>query len=191
VRRATKIAVVGGAVSAAVVGVTFACYAPGRQGAGGHATALTRSGTAKPVDTSLPSPQVILTTAKVFRSAGQAGNRANAAALTGNQGRFARHVVDAGQQSAVRLRGRVLRTSATRLSRAETASDLQGTAAQTIGGLNGDVGRKTGTAEVDGRQKCHSWFGAYRDDVTTAGASDSREGYKFAGRSVTAVILTS
>ncbi|WEO99694.1 penicillin-binding transpeptidase domain-containing protein [Streptomyces sp. FXJ1.172] len=68
----------------------------------------------------------------------------------------------------------------------------EGTAAPTIGGLNGDVGAKTGTAEVDGRKKPDSWFVAYRDDVAAAAVvPDSGEGYKFAGKIVTALLAAS
>ncbi|MGW0476289.1 penicillin-binding transpeptidase domain-containing protein [Streptomyces coeruleorubidus] len=70
-----------------------------------------------------------------------------------------------------------------------TLTARQGTAAPTIGGLSGDVGAKTGTAEVDGRQKPNSWFIVYRDDVAAAAVvPDSGEGYKFAGRIVTALL---
>ncbi|WP_328828889.1 penicillin-binding transpeptidase domain-containing protein [Streptomyces sp. NBC_00252] len=68
----------------------------------------------------------------------------------------------------------------------------QGTAAPVIGGLSGDVGAKTGTAEVDGRQKPNSWFIAYRGDVAAAAVVPaSGEGYKFAGKVVTAVLAAS
>jgi hypothetical protein len=65
----------------------------------------------------------------------------------------------------------------------------QGTAAPTIGGLSGDVGAKTGTAEVDGQAKPNSWFIAYRGDIA-AGAvvPNTGEGYKFAGPIVTAIL---
>ncbi len=65
----------------------------------------------------------------------------------------------------------------------------EGTAAPTISGLSGDVGAKTGTAEVDGQTKPNSWFLAYRDDVASAAVvPNSGEGYKFAGKIVTAVL---
>lgn len=68
----------------------------------------------------------------------------------------------------------------------------QGTAAPVIGSLSGVVGAKTGTAEVDGRQKPNSWFVAYRDDVAAAAVvPGSGEGYKFAGKIVTAVLAAS
>lgn len=68
----------------------------------------------------------------------------------------------------------------------------QGTAAPVIGQLSGDVGAKTGTAEVDGRQKPNSWFVAYRGDMAAAAVvPGSGEGYKFAGKIVTAVLAGS
>jgi hypothetical protein len=80
----------------------------------------------------------------------------------------------------------------TALRRLMELTARQGTAAPTIGGLSGDVGAKTGTAEVDGRQKPSSWFIAYRDDVAAAAVvPDSGEGYKFAGKIVTALLAAS
>ncbi|WP_316959609.1 penicillin-binding transpeptidase domain-containing protein [Streptomyces sp. TRM68367] len=68
----------------------------------------------------------------------------------------------------------------------------QGTSAPTVRGLSGDVGAKTGTAEVDGRPKPDNWFIAYRDDVAAAAVvPDSGEGYSFAGKIVTAVLAAS
>ncbi|MBV9025577.1 MAG: penicillin-binding protein [Streptomycetaceae bacterium] len=65
----------------------------------------------------------------------------------------------------------------------------QGTAAPTIGSLSGNVGAKTGTAEVDGQAKPNSWFLAYRDDVAAAAlVPNTGEGYKFAGPIVTAIL---
>jgi Penicillin binding protein transpeptidase domain len=67
-----------------------------------------------------------------------------------------------------------------------------GTAAPTISGLSGDVGAKTGTAEVDGQTKPNSWFIAYRDDVAAAAiVPNTGEGYKYAGKIVTAILQAS
>ncbi len=67
-----------------------------------------------------------------------------------------------------------------------------GTAAPTIGGLSGDVGAKTGTAEVDGQTKPNSWFIAYRDDVAAAAVvPKTGDGYKYAGKIVTAILAAS
>ncbi len=67
-----------------------------------------------------------------------------------------------------------------------------GTAAPTISGLSGDVGAKTGTAEVDGQTLPNSWFIAYRGDVAAAAiVPKSGDGYKFAGKIVTAILAAS
>ncbi len=64
-----------------------------------------------------------------------------------------------------------------------------GTAAPAMAGLSGDIGAKTGTAEVDGQAKPNSWFVAYRDDVAAAATvPNSGEGYKFAGPIVAAIL---
>ena len=44
-----------------------------------------------------------------------------------------------------------------------------GTAAEAMAGVSGDVGAKTGSAEVDGQEKPNGWFTAYRNDVAAAG----------------------
>ncbi|MET9775446.1 penicillin-binding transpeptidase domain-containing protein [Streptomyces sp. NPDC006367] len=44
-----------------------------------------------------------------------------------------------------------------------------GTAARAMAGVSGDVGAKTGSAEVDGQEKPNGWFTAYRDDLAAAG----------------------
>ncbi|MBL1096654.1 penicillin-binding transpeptidase domain-containing protein [Streptomyces coffeae] len=43
-----------------------------------------------------------------------------------------------------------------------------GTAARAMSGLTGDIGAKTGSAEVDGQPKTNAWFTAYRDDMAAA-----------------------
>ncbi|MFI1955511.1 penicillin-binding transpeptidase domain-containing protein [Streptomyces xinghaiensis] len=43
-----------------------------------------------------------------------------------------------------------------------------GTAAEAMAGLGGDIGGKTGSAEVDGQKKPNGWFTAYRNDVAAA-----------------------
>ncbi|GAA2060325.1 penicillin-binding transpeptidase domain-containing protein [Streptomyces albiaxialis] len=43
-----------------------------------------------------------------------------------------------------------------------------GTAAKALNGLSGDVGGKTGSAEVDGQKKPNAWFTAFRGDVASA-----------------------
>ncbi|KIZ18998.1 penicillin-binding transpeptidase domain-containing protein [Streptomyces natalensis] len=43
-----------------------------------------------------------------------------------------------------------------------------GTAAEAMAGVSGDVGAKTGSAEVDNQKKPNAWFTAYRDDLAAA-----------------------
>ncbi|MFV0135375.1 penicillin-binding transpeptidase domain-containing protein [Streptomyces sp. HMX87] len=44
-----------------------------------------------------------------------------------------------------------------------------GTAVGAMAGVSGDVGAKTGTAEVDNQEKPNGWFTAYRGDLAAAG----------------------
>ncbi|BFO22264.1 hypothetical protein SHKM778_86520 [Streptomyces sp. KM77-8] len=44
----------------------------------------------------------------------------------------------------------------------------QGTAQPAMSGLGGDIGAKTGSAEVDGENNPDSWFTGFRDDVAAA-----------------------
>ena len=37
-----------------------------------------------------------------------------------------------------------------------------------MAGVSGDMGAKTGSAEVDGQKKSNGWFTAYRDDLAAA-----------------------
>ncbi|MGW0755597.1 penicillin-binding transpeptidase domain-containing protein [Streptomyces sp. NPDC002814] len=48
-----------------------------------------------------------------------------------------------------------------------------GTAAEAMAGVTGDVGAKTGSAEVDGQKKPNGWFTAYRGDLAGAGVVQS------------------
>ncbi|WP_328502800.1 penicillin-binding transpeptidase domain-containing protein [Streptomyces sp. NBC_00457] len=48
-----------------------------------------------------------------------------------------------------------------------------GTAAEAMSGVTGDVGAKTGSAEVDGQKKPNGWFTAYRGDLAGAGVVQS------------------
>ncbi|MET9256651.1 penicillin-binding transpeptidase domain-containing protein [Streptomyces sp. NPDC003717] len=73
--------------------------------------------------------------------------------------------------------GRALATASRAMSPA-TLSQLRrlmaytaasGTAAEAMAGVGGDVGAKTGSAEVDGQDKPNGWFTAYRDDLASAG----------------------
>ncbi|MFE0671859.1 penicillin-binding transpeptidase domain-containing protein [Streptomyces sp. NPDC058867] len=73
--------------------------------------------------------------------------------------------------------GRQLATAARAMS-ADTLAQLRelmaytaayGTAAEAMAGVSGDVGAKTGSAEVDNQKKPNGWFTAYRGDVAAAG----------------------
>ncbi|MFI0513938.1 penicillin-binding transpeptidase domain-containing protein [Streptomyces sp. WSLK1-5] len=68
--------------------------------------------------------------------------------------------------------------SASRTMSAGTLSQLRelmaytagyGTAAEAMSGVSGNVGAKTGSAEVDGQKKPNGWFTAYRGDLAAAG----------------------
>ncbi|MEU1053374.1 penicillin-binding transpeptidase domain-containing protein [Streptomyces sp. NPDC005876] len=48
----------------------------------------------------------------------------------------------------------------------------QGTAADAMAGLGGDIGAKTGSAEVDGQQTSNSWFTGFRDDLAAAAMTE-------------------
>ncbi|MEV0641076.1 penicillin-binding transpeptidase domain-containing protein [Streptomyces sp. NPDC050619] len=68
--------------------------------------------------------------------------------------------------------------TASRTLSAGTLSDMRelmsytaayGTAAEAMSGVTGNVGAKTGSAEVDGQKKPNGWFTAYRGDLAAAG----------------------
>ncbi|MFF7984684.1 penicillin-binding transpeptidase domain-containing protein [Streptomyces sp. NPDC007901] len=81
---------------------------------------------------------------------------------------------------------------------AGTAAQLQammnrtatsGTAAGVMRGLNGRIGAKTGSAEVDGQSKSNSWFAGYRNDIAAAAmAQDGGHGIDAAGPIVATVL---
>ncbi|MFH8239332.1 penicillin-binding transpeptidase domain-containing protein [Streptomyces sp. G6] len=48
----------------------------------------------------------------------------------------------------------------------------QGTGAAAMSGLGGDIGAKTGSAEVDGQTTSDSWFTGFRDDVAAAAMAE-------------------
>ncbi|MET9391344.1 penicillin-binding transpeptidase domain-containing protein [Streptomyces sp. NPDC006624] len=92
-----------------------------------------------------------------------------------------------------------------RLARAEglragTAAQLKqmmrltatrGTAMAAMRGLGGDIGAKTGSAEVDGNAKSDSWFTGFRDDVAAAAMTEQGgRGGDAAGPIVAAVLRT-
>ncbi|GAA3157954.1 penicillin-binding transpeptidase domain-containing protein [Streptomyces rameus] len=64
-----------------------------------------------------------------------------------------------------------------------------GTAAGVMAGLRGDVGAKTGSAEVDGEARSDSWFAGYRDDMAAAAmVQDGGHGVDAAGPIVASVL---
>ncbi|MFF0222686.1 penicillin-binding transpeptidase domain-containing protein [Streptomyces sp. NPDC004629] len=66
-----------------------------------------------------------------------------------------------------------------------------GTAAGVMAGLGGDIGAKTGSAEVDGQTRSNSWFTGYRGDIAAAAmAQDAGHGSDAAGPIVAAVLRT-
>ncbi|MEV4612736.1 penicillin-binding transpeptidase domain-containing protein [Kitasatospora sp. NPDC049258] len=80
-------------------------------------------------------------------------------------------------QVAVALRAMMARTAA------------EGTARTAMAGLDGRVGAKTGTAEVDGAPAANSWFIAYRDNVAVAAEIEGGgHGAQAAGQAVAQVL---
>ncbi|MYV48908.1 penicillin-binding transpeptidase domain-containing protein [Streptomyces sp. SID2888] len=68
---------------------------------------------------------------------------------------------------------------------------LQGTARPAMAGLTGDIGAKTGSAEVDGQAKSNSWFTGYRGDIAAAAMTqEGGHGGDAAGPIVAAVLRT-
>lgn len=66
---------------------------------------------------------------------------------------------------------------------------VSGTAAPAMRGLSGEIGAKTGSAEVDGQVKPDAWFTAYRNDVAAAAMVPSGgHGVDAAGPIVRAVL---
>ncbi|MEU8973149.1 penicillin-binding transpeptidase domain-containing protein [Streptomyces monashensis] len=64
-----------------------------------------------------------------------------------------------------------------------------GTAAGVMAGLGGDIGAKTGSAEVDGQTRSNSWFAGYRGDVAAAAMTqDGGHGIDAAGPIVATVL---
>ncbi|MET9828528.1 penicillin-binding transpeptidase domain-containing protein [Streptomyces sp. NPDC006385] len=73
-----------------------------------------------------------------------------------------------------------------------TATSPQGTAVRAMAGLSGDIGAKTGSAEVAGNATSDSWFTGFRDDVAAAAMSQQGgHGSDAAGPIVAAVLRAS
>ncbi|MEU6685630.1 penicillin-binding transpeptidase domain-containing protein [Streptomyces sp. NPDC046832] len=67
----------------------------------------------------------------------------------------------------------------------------QGTAMEAMRGIGGDIGAKTGSAEVDGNAKSNSWFTGFRGDVAAAAMTEEGgHGGDAAGPIVAAVLRT-
>ncbi|WP_405408904.1 penicillin-binding transpeptidase domain-containing protein [Streptomyces sp. NBC_01124] len=60
------------------------------------------------------------------------------------------------------------KSTASQLKQMMRLTATQGTAVNAMSGLRGDIGAKTGSAEVDGHAVSDSWFTAFRDDVAAA-----------------------
>ncbi|MFE6619515.1 penicillin-binding transpeptidase domain-containing protein [Streptomyces sp. NPDC057740] len=73
-----------------------------------------------------------------------------------------------------------------------TATSSPGTAVQVMSGLSGDIGAKTGSAEVGGEATSDSWFTGFRDDVAAAAmAQQGGHGSDAAGPIVADVLRAS
>ncbi|MEG3627213.1 penicillin-binding transpeptidase domain-containing protein [Streptomyces poriticola] len=59
-------------------------------------------------------------------------------------------------------------STAAQLKQMMRLTATQGTAASAMSGLGGDIGAKTGSAEVDGQDVSDSWFTGFRGDVAAA-----------------------
>ncbi|MFJ7293675.1 penicillin-binding transpeptidase domain-containing protein [Streptomyces collinus] len=89
-------------------------------------------------------------------------------------------------------RARGLRAStAAQLKQMMRLTATQGTAARAMAGLGGDIGAKTGSAEVDGNAKSNSWFTGFRGDIAAAAMTEEGgHGGDAAGPIVAAVLRT-
>ncbi|MBX9361229.1 penicillin-binding transpeptidase domain-containing protein [Streptomyces sp. WAC04114] len=87
---------------------------------------------------------------------------------------------------------RGLRSStAAQLKQMMRLTATQGTAAPAMARLGGDIGAKTGSAEVDGNAKSNSWFTGFRDDIAAAAMTEEGgHGGDAAGPIVAAVLRT-
>ncbi|MFJ7078413.1 penicillin-binding transpeptidase domain-containing protein [Streptomyces sp. NPDC098781] len=80
-------------------------------------------------------------------------------------------------------------STAAQLKQMMRLTATQGTAAPAMAGLGGDIGAKTGSAEVDGKATSDSWFTGFRDDVAAAAMSQQGgHGGDAAGPIVAAVL---
>ncbi|MFI2412833.1 penicillin-binding transpeptidase domain-containing protein [Streptomyces sp. NPDC018947] len=64
------------------------------------------------------------------------------------------------------------RSTADQLKRMMRLTATSGTAAAAMSGLGGDIGAKTGSAEVDGNARSDSWFTGFRNDIAAAAMTE-------------------
>ncbi|WP_338779832.1 penicillin-binding transpeptidase domain-containing protein [Streptomyces sp. DG1A-41] len=82
-------------------------------------------------------------------------------------------------------------STAAQLKQMMRLTAIQGTAEETMAGLGGDIGAKTGSAEVDGNAKSNSWFTGFRGDIAAAAMTEEGgHGGDAAGPIVAAVLRT-
>ncbi|MFJ4977443.1 penicillin-binding transpeptidase domain-containing protein [Streptomyces coeruleorubidus] len=82
-------------------------------------------------------------------------------------------------------------STAAQLKQMMRLTATQGTAREAMAGLGGDIGAKTGSAEVDGNAKSNSWFTGFRDDIAAAAMTEQGgHGGDAAGPIVAAVLRT-
>ncbi|MEV0641077.1 penicillin-binding transpeptidase domain-containing protein [Streptomyces sp. NPDC050619] len=62
--------------------------------------------------------------------------------------------------------------TASQLKQMMRLTATQGTAQEAMAGLGGDIGAKTGSAEVDGQAESNSWFTGFRNDVAAAAMTE-------------------
>lgn len=83
-------------------------------------------------------------------------------------------------------------STAAQLKQMMRLTATQGTAMEAMRGLGGDIGAKTGSAEVDGNAKSNSWFTGFRGDIAAAAMTEEGgHGGDAAGPIVAAVLRTS
>ncbi|MER6284406.1 penicillin-binding transpeptidase domain-containing protein [Streptomyces sviceus] len=79
--------------------------------------------------------------------------------------------------------------TASQLKQMMRLTATQGTGATAMAGLRGDIGAKTGSAEVDGQQVSNSWFTGFRNDMAAAAMTEEGgHGGDAAGPIVAAVL---
>ncbi|UOB12331.1 penicillin-binding protein [Streptomyces sp. HP-A2021] len=82
-------------------------------------------------------------------------------------------------------------STAAQLKQMMRLTATQGTAQEAMAGLGGDIGAKTGSAEVDGNAKSNSWFTGFRNDIAAAAMTEEGgHGGDAAGPIVAAVLRT-